>query len=96
VRTAYSGEAALAAAEAFKPQIVFLDIGLPGLDGFQVAERLRRSPATAPSLLVAMTGYGQKQDLDRAKAAGFDRHLVKPVELGAMQAAIATAGKAEG
>lgn len=57
-----------------------LDIGLPGLDGYRVAETLRREPAFANVRLVAVSGYGQAEDRSRAKAAGFDHHLVKPVD----------------
>ncbi len=80
VDTAYDGPAALKRAGAFHPEVVLLDIGLPGLDGYQVASRLRRRRRTASALLVALTGYGQEEDQSRALAAGFDRHLIKPVD----------------
>ena len=57
-----------------------LDIGLPGIDGYEVARRLRARPETAGALIVAVTGYGQKEDRERSRAAGFDHHLVKPVD----------------
>jgi two-component system CheB/CheR fusion protein len=79
VRIAYDGPAALETARSFQPEVVLLDIGLPGLDGYQVATRLRRRRRTAGSLLVALTGYGQEEDKLRAQDAGFDFHLTKPV-----------------
>ena len=80
VRTAYSGAEALAAAAEFKPDVAFLDIGLPGMSGYELASALRASAATARTFLVAVTGWGQESDRARARAAGFDRHLVKPAE----------------
>jgi two-component system CheB/CheR fusion protein len=80
VRAAGDGPAALAATESFAPEVVFLDIGLPGLDGYAVARQLRATPRTAEALLVALTGYGQAEDREKAFAAGFDHHLLKPAE----------------
>jgi two-component system CheB/CheR fusion protein len=80
VRTAHDGETALEIAEAFLPEVVVLDIGLPGLNGYDVARELRARPKTAHALLIALTGYGQPQDAFRSKAAGFDHHVVKPVQ----------------
>jgi len=80
VRSAGDGPAALAETESFVPEIVFLDIGLPGLDGYEVARQLRATPRTAGALLVALTGYGQAEDREKAFAAGFDHHLLKPAE----------------
>jgi signal transduction histidine kinase len=86
---AYSGEAALQEVAAFDPQLVLLDIGLPGLDGYEVARRLK---AAAPKLrVIALSGYGQVEDRQRSAAAGFDAHLVKPVDLDALKRAL-TAG----
>jgi CheY-like chemotaxis protein len=82
ITTAHDGLAALAAARKFKPNAIVLDIGLPGLDGYRVAEALRREPAFNDVRLVAVSGYGQAEDRSRAKAAGFDHHLVKPVDFG--------------
>jgi CheY-like chemotaxis protein len=81
VETAHDGPAALAKAGSFHPEVVLLDIGLPGLDGYQVASRLRRRRRTARALLVALTGYGQEEDQHLAREAGFDHHLTKPVDL---------------
>ena len=80
VRTAHSGPAALEAAAAHRPDAIVLDIGLPGLDGYQVAQRLRQDPAMNGVVLIAASGYGQESDRRRAREAGFDHHLVKPVD----------------
>jgi PAS domain S-box-containing protein len=82
VRTAHDGPAALEVAKSFRPHAIFLDIGLPkGMDGYEVARRLRKQPDAKPALLVAMTGYGQQEDRERSRLAGFDHHLVKPADL---------------
>lgn len=80
VLVAHSGPAAVQQAAAWKPEVILLDIGLPGLDGYQVADILRRSEATAAATIVAMTGFGQEGDIARAMAAGFDQHMIKPVD----------------
>ena len=80
-RVAFTGPDALAVATEFQPEVVLLDIGLPGMDGFEVARHLRAMPALAGALLIAMTGYASPEDLRAAKDAGFDEHLVKPVDL---------------
>ncbi len=80
VKAVGDGLQALACAPVFAPHIVVLDIGLPIMDGYEVARRMRRLPATQHALLVAMTGYGQKEDLQRAEEAGFDKHFVKPTD----------------
>jgi PAS domain S-box-containing protein len=79
-RTAFDGPGALAAAAEFLPQAVLLDIGLPGMDGYEVARRMRELPGLRNVLMIAITGYGQEDDRARSKAAGFDHHLVKPVD----------------
>nr|WP_314628260.1 ATP-binding protein [uncultured Noviherbaspirillum sp.] len=84
VEIAYDGVAALATAQSFAPDAVVLDIGLPGMDGYEVARSLRARPETAGALIVAVTGYGQKEDRERSRAAGFDHHLVKPIESDAL------------
>jgi CheY-like chemotaxis protein len=78
--TALDGETALASVDSLRPDIVLLDIGLPDLDGYEVAQRLREGGAREIRL-IALTGYGQEEDLRRAKEAGFDQHLLKPVNL---------------
>jgi len=77
---AYDGRSGLDAVERLQPDAVLLDIGLPGLDGYQVAERLRAQPAHRKTLVVAVSGYGQEEDRVRSKAAGFDYHVVKPID----------------
>jgi CheY-like chemotaxis protein len=79
-RSVHSGEAALEAAGKFPPHVMLLDIGMPGLDGYQVAERVRKAPALKSIVLVAVSGYGRDEDRRRSMEAGFDLHLVKPVE----------------
>jgi PAS domain S-box-containing protein len=76
---AYDGRAALETAATYRPDAVFLDIGLPGMDGYEIAERLRELPESARTVLVAITGYGQDEDRRRSREAGIDHHLVKPV-----------------
>jgi signal transduction histidine kinase/DNA-binding response OmpR family regulator len=80
VKAVGDGLQALACVPVFAPQVVVLDIGLPQLDGYAVAQRLREMPAGRDVLLIAMTGYGQKEDRARAHAAGFDHHFVKPTD----------------
>lgn len=79
VQAVHNGDAALKAALAAPPDVVVLDIGMPGLNGYEVARRLRADPATAALTLVAVTGWGQAADREASAAAGFDHHLVKPV-----------------
>jgi PAS domain S-box-containing protein len=79
-RTAHTGAEALDAAATFKPEVVFLDIGLPGMNGYEVARRLRNDPAVRGATLVALTGWGTEEDKSHALEAGFDYHLTKPVE----------------
>ena len=82
VRTASDGLHALEVAQAFCPQVVFLDVGLPkGMDGYELARRLRRQDGMAGALLVAMTGFGTADDVERARGAGMDHHLTKPTDL---------------
>jgi len=80
VEVAHDGPAALETARSFEPEIVLLDIGLPGLDGYEVARRLREESRLTHALLVALTGYGQEEDRRRARYAGFDHHFTKPVD----------------
>ncbi|MEO8303266.1 MAG: ATP-binding protein [Betaproteobacteria bacterium] len=80
VRTAYTGQDAISIATEFRPAAVFLDIGLPGMSGYDVARTFRRLPELARTTLIAFTGYGQEDDRRRAKDAGFDHHVVKPAE----------------
>lgn len=88
VRTSPDGPSGLDACRARWPDVVLLDIGLPGMDGYEVARHLRASAGARPLMLIALTGYGQPDDLRRAKDAGFDHHLVKPVEPGLLASLI--------
>jgi signal transduction histidine kinase len=81
VTVVHDGFAALEAAGRLMPDHIFLDIGMPGMNGYDVAERLRRQPATCDAVIVAITGWGQEKDRARARQAGFDQHLVKPVNV---------------
>jgi signal transduction histidine kinase len=94
VFVAFTGPDGVEAARAHRPNVVLCDIGLPGLDGFEVAGKLRSDPATARITLIAVTGYGQDADRQRSAAAGFDLHLVKPVDPGRLlnELALAPAG----
>jgi CheY-like chemotaxis protein len=85
VEVAYEGPSACEAAVATPPDIVLLDIGLPGMDGYEVARRLRREPSLDGMYLVALTGYGSESDRRKSVEAGFDDHLVKPVGLDALR-----------
>ncbi|HZJ68033.1 MAG TPA: response regulator, partial [Kofleriaceae bacterium] len=81
VRVAHDGKRALEVAAEFEPECVMLDIGLPLIDGYEVARQLRARDGDRRRTLVAITGYGQEDDVQRALDAGFDRHLVKPVSI---------------
>jgi signal transduction histidine kinase/DNA-binding response OmpR family regulator len=94
VRTAYDGPAALAMAEGFQPEIALLDIGLPGMDGYEVARHLRLERQADQLMLVALTGYGQDEDRIRTKTAGFDHHVVKPADPAALMTLIAACASA--
>ena len=93
VEVAHTGPSALEAAAAHRPDVIVLDIGLPGLDGYQVAQRLRQDPAMKEVLLIAASGYGQDSDRRRSWEAGFDHHLVKPVDPGEIQRLLAEAAE---
>ena len=86
VRVAYSGAEGLAASSEFEPDLVFLDIGMPGMDGFETARRMRDQPAGRKAVLVALTGWGQDEVLRRVKEAGFNRHLTKPASMADLEA----------
>lgn len=89
VRTAYSGAAALEVTSTYRPDVVFLDIGMPGLDGHEVARRMRQQPGLEAVMLVALTGWGQQEDRRRTTEAGFNHHLVKPPAPRAIDAVLA-------
>ena len=81
VSLAHSGRTALESVDTFKPDVVLLDIGMPGMDGYEVARRIRANPATRHISLIALTGWGQDEDRRRSVAAGFNHHLVKPADI---------------
>ncbi len=87
-RALYNGNAALAVAREFRPNTVLLDLGLPGASGYDVARSLRAENDLPRMQLVALTGYGREEDRERVIAAGFDHHLVKPVDPGLLEAII--------
>lgn len=90
VRTAHDGPTALDLALDYRPNVVLLDIGLPGLDGYEVAKRMRQQPVHQNVVVVAMTGYGKESDRKRAQDAGFDHHLVKPARFEQLQKILAS------
>jgi CheY-like chemotaxis protein len=90
VRTAYDGPTALEIAVEYRPNVALLDIGLPGLNGYEVATRIRQQAGLEGIVLVAITGYGQESDRQLAMEAGFDHHLVKPVDFDKVQRLLAT------
>jgi PAS domain S-box-containing protein len=89
VNTAYDGNAAINAMSTEKPDVVFLDIGMPGMDGYEVAAKVRSRPEWQDVKLIALTGWGQEEDRRRTREAGFDMHLTKPPDVAAVKAAIA-------
>jgi len=93
VETRADGIQGLGAAATFRPDTVLLDIGLPGTDGYEVAQKLRESEVTRNTMLIAVTGYGQPADRLRTAEAGFDHHLTKPVDLEVLMRLLAERGK---
>jgi CheY-like chemotaxis protein len=89
VRLAYDGQAALELAAEFRPDVVLLDLGMPKLDGYETARRLREEPWGKAMVLAALTGWGQEEDKRRTKEAGFNHHFVKPVEARVLQQLLA-------
>jgi len=84
-RTAHDGESAVATAESFLPEVVLLDIGLPKLNGYEVAQRIRENAWGASMFLIAVTGWGQDEDRQRSSEVGLNVHMVKPVEPSALE-----------
>ena len=95
VHTAYDGPSALDAIKICRPAIVLMDLGMPGMDGCEVARLIRQNPEHKDIILAAMTGWGQEDDRRRSREAGFDHHMVKPVDLNALQALLASCGTRE-
>ncbi len=79
-QTAYDGVEAVAAADEFQPDLILLDIGLPKLSGYDACRRIRQQPGGTKVVIIAQTGWGQEEDRQRTHQAGFDHHLVKPVD----------------
>ncbi|MBV8608060.1 MAG: response regulator, partial [Singulisphaera sp.] len=86
---AYDGPSALAKAEVAPPAVAFLDLGMPKMDGYELARAFRARPALKGVALVALTGWGQPEDRQRTKEAGFDHHMVKPVDYDALMSLFA-------
>ena len=84
-RTAHDGESAVATAESFLPDVILLDIGLPKLNGYEVAQRIRESVWGQSMFLIAVTGWGQEEDRQRSSEVGLNVHMVKPVEPAALE-----------
>jgi CheY-like chemotaxis protein len=93
--TAFDGKAALEIADAFRPHVLLLDIGMPELNGYEVARSVRSLPWGRDALLIALTGWGQDEDRRRSQEAGFDAHLVKPVDHGQLMRLLAELPRAE-
>ncbi len=89
VQVVHDGQAALKTFSAWRPDVILLDIDMPGMDGYEVARRVRQQMASGKVMLIALTGRGQEKDRKLAREAGFDHHLLKPVDLQALQALIA-------
>lgn len=85
VAFAYNGPDALELAPVFKPDFVFLDIGIPGMDGYEICHIMKNMPGFSNTVFVAQTGWSQKEFVDRSREVGFDYHLVKPVELNTLR-----------
>jgi CheY-like chemotaxis protein len=95
VRTAYDGLEAVEAAAEFQPDVILLDIGLPSLNGYDAARRIRQQSRSAEPVLIALTGLGQEQDRLLSQEAGFDHHLVKPVDPDVLLGLLASAGRSK-
>ncbi|MDB5801289.1 MAG: hypothetical protein JWL63_2228 [Rhodocyclales bacterium] len=96
VRIAHDGPAALALFEAYDPEVILLDIGMPGMDGYEVTRTIRANFPDRSTFIVALTGWGQEEDRRRAREAGFDHHLIKPTEFAALQMLLASIEDARG
>ncbi|MHC5541194.1 response regulator, partial [Singulisphaera rosea] len=93
VETAYSGPEAIEVAQGYHPEFILLDIGLPGMDGYEVASRIRREGSCKDSVLIAVSGYGQEDDRRRSREAGFDHHLIKPLDHDALRQLISAGAR---
>jgi len=95
IRTAYGGEEGVGAAEEFRPDVALIDIGMPKVSGLDAARLIREQPWGEAMRLVAMTGWGQAEDIRRSREAGFDRHVVKPVDPRALRNLLAELATSE-
>jgi CheY-like chemotaxis protein len=86
VRVAYDGKTALEQFALLRPSVVFLDIGMPEMDGYELARQLRARFADTKTMIVGLSGWGQEEDLRRGRDAGFDHHLIKPADISTLQA----------
>lgn len=86
VRVADDGSSALTTIDKYRPNVVLLDLGMPGIDGFEVARKIRQQPDFERVKLIALTGRGQEDDRRRTREAGFDYHLIKPADIAVLQA----------
>ena len=93
VRTAYSGTGGVSLVSDFQPRIVFLDIGMPGMNGYETARRIRSEPAGRRAQVIALTGWGQDLDKKHTREAGFDRHLIKPADIDILEEILAACGE---
>src|SRR5262249_55989989 len=91
VRAAYDGPTALLAAPTYQPDLIVLDTGLPGMNGYEVARQIRQQATAKKPLIAALTGYGQEEDRRLSQEAGFDHHMVKPIDPQALEAFLAAA-----
>jgi two-component system CheB/CheR fusion protein len=89
-RVAYDGPTGLQTIRDFRPALVFLDLGMPGMDGYEVAEQIRADPALDGVRLIALTGFGAEEERRRSRAAGFEDHCVKPVDPARLRVLLAT------
>ncbi|HYE78876.1 MAG TPA: response regulator, partial [bacterium] len=90
VETNFDGHTAVQTSREFVPQVVLLDIGLPGLDGYEVAQQIRQQPGMAAAMIIAVTGYGQEEDRQRSREALFDHHFTKPADFAELMGILAT------
>ncbi len=95
-RTAHDGEAAVSTAETFRPQVILLDIGLPKLNGYEVAQQIRQHDWGTGMFLIAVTGWGQDEDRQRSEEVGLNLHMVKPVEPAVLEDLLANLDLVEG
>jgi CheY-like chemotaxis protein len=94
VHVVHDGPTALKELDSYEPSVVLLDIGMPGMDGYEVARRIRERPEHRHVVLIALTGWGQREDRERTRAAGFAHHLTKPADVSVLESMLAPAREA--